>query len=195
MILMNRFMRQRANISGLIRLAVALLLVLPALGAYAQYDNGSLVGSIHDASGAVIPNVNVTVTNNATGIVSNEITNASGDYEVPSLRYGIYTVSAKAAGFADAVARDITISVGARVRIDLVLQIGTAQATVEVTGVALQLETESSQRGQTVTEYQSEALPLVTRNYSDLVDYVTGARPAPADATTTAVTSLTRAGS
>jgi hypothetical protein len=195
MILMNRFMRQRANISGLIRLAVALLLVLPALGAYAQYDNGSLVGSIHDASGAVIPNVNVTVTNNATGIVSNEITNASGDYEVPSLRYGIYTVSAKAAGFADAVARDITISVGARVRIDLVLQIGTAQATVEVTGVALQLETESSQRGQTITEYQSEALPLVTRNYSDLVDYVTGARPAPADATTTAVTSLTRAGS
>jgi hypothetical protein len=59
----------------------------------------------------------------------------------------------------------------------------------------LQLETESSQRGQTITEYQSEALPLVSRNYSDLVDYVTGARPAPADATTTAVTSLTRAGS
>ncbi len=61
--------------------------------------------------------------------------------------------------------------------------------------VALQLETESSQRGQTITEYQSEALPLVSRNYSDLVDYVTGTRPAPADATTTAVTSLTRAGS
>jgi hypothetical protein len=111
------------------------------------------------------------------------------------LRYGIYTVTAKAAGFSDAVAKDITISVGSRVRIDLVLKIGSAQTTVEVTGVALQLETESSQRGQTVTEYQSEALPLVTRNYSDLVDYVTGARPAPADATTTAVTSLTRAGS
>ena len=195
MISMNRFMGQRVRISGWIRLAMALLLVLPALGAYAQYENGSLVGSIHDSSGAVIPNVNVTVTNNATGIVSNVTTNASGDYEVPSLRYGIYTVTAKAAGFSDAVAKDITISVGSRVRIDLVLKIGSAQTTVEVTGVALQLETESSQRGQTVTEYQSEALPLVTRNYSDLVDYVTGARPAPADATTTAVTSLTRAGS
>jgi len=188
-------MRQRVRISGWIRLAMALLLVLPALGAYAQYENGSLVGSIHDSSGAAIPNVNVSVINNATGILSNVTTNASGDYEVPSLRYGIYTVTAKAAGFADAVARDITISVGGRVRIDLVLKIGSAQTTVEVTGVALQLETESSQRGQTVTEYQSEALPLVTRNYSDLVDYVTGARPAPADATTTAVTSLTRAGS
>jgi hypothetical protein len=195
MISMNRFMGQRVRISGWIRLAMALLLVLPALGAYAQYENGSLVGSIHDSSGAAIPNVNVSVTNNSTGIVSNVTTNASGDYEVPSLRYGIYTVTAKAAGFSDAVAKDITISVGSRVRIDLVLKIGSAQTTVEVTGVALQLETESSQRGQTVTEYQSEALPLVTRNYSDLVDYVTGARPAPADATTTAVTSLTRAGS
>jgi hypothetical protein len=174
---------------------MALVLVLPALGAYAQYENGSLVGTIHDSSGASIPNVNVMVTNNSTGIVSNVTTNAAGDYEVPSLRFGIYTIAARAAGFADAVAKDITISVGGRVRIDLVLTIGSAQTTVEVTGVALQLETESSQRGQTVTEYQSEALPLVTRNYSDLVDYVTGARPAPADATTTSVTSLTRAGS
>jgi len=192
---MNRFMGQRVRISGWIRLAMALLLVLPALGAYAQYENGSLVGTIHDSSGASIPNVNVMVTNNSTGIVSNVTTNAAGDYEVPSLRFGIYTIAARAAGFADAVAKDITISVGGRVRIDLVLTIGSAQTTVEVTGVALQLETESSQRGQTVTEYQSEALPLVTRNYSDLVDYVTGARPAPADATTTSVTSLTRAGS
>jgi hypothetical protein len=188
-------MGQRVRISGWIRLAMALLLVLPALGAYAQYENGSLVGTIHDSSGASIPNVNVMVTNNSTGIVSNVTTNAAGDYEVPSLRFGIYTIAARAAGFADAVAKDITISVGGRVRIDLVLTIGSAQTTVEVTGVALQLETESSQRGQTVTEYQSEALPLVTRNYSDLVDYVTGARPAPADATTTSVTSLTRAGS
>jgi hypothetical protein len=195
MILMNRLMGQRVRISGWIRLAMALLLVLPALGAYAQYETGSLVGTIHDSSGASIPNVNVMVTNNSTGIVSNVTTNAAGDYEVPSLRFGIYTIAARAAGFADAVAKDITISVGGRVRIDLVLTIGSAQTTVEVTGVALQLETESSQRGQTVTEYQSEALPLVTRNYSDLVDYVTGARPAPADATTTSVTSLTRAGS
>jgi hypothetical protein len=195
MISMNRYTGQRASISGWIRLGLALLFFLPALGAFAQYENGSLVGTIHDSSGAAIPNVNVAVTNNATGIVTNVTSNGSGDYEVPSLRFGTYTVAAKATGFADAVAKEITISVGSRVRIDLVMRIGTAQTTVEVTGVTLQLETESSQRGQTVTEAQTEALPLVSRNYSDLVDYVTGARPAPADATTTAVTSLTRAGS
>jgi hypothetical protein len=178
-----------------IRLAMALLMVLPALGAFAQYENGSLVGTIRDSSGAAIPNASVAVTNNATGIVTNVTSNASGDYEVPSLRFGIYTVAAKATGFADAVAKDITITVGGRVRIDLKMTIGAAQTTVEVTGVALQLETESSQRGQTITEYQAQALPLVTRNYADQINLVTGSHMAPAEATTTNLTSLTRAGS
>jgi hypothetical protein len=171
MISMNRYMGQRANISWWIRLGLALLLILPALGAYAQYENGSLVGTIHDATGAAIPNVSVTVTNNATGIATNVTSNGAGDYEVPSLRFGIYTITAKAAGFADAVAKEITIPVGGRIRIDLTMKIGTAETTVQVSGVALQLETESSQRGQTITEYQSEALPLVSRNYSDQLSF------------------------
>ena len=76
------------------------------------------------------------------------------------------------------------------------LKVGTAQATtVEVSDVALQLQTESSQRDQTITNYQTQSLPLVSRTYSDLVNYVVGAHQAPADATTTAVTSFTRAGS
>jgi len=183
------------RISGWIRLGFALLLILPALGAYAQYENGSLVGTIHDSSGAAIPNVSVTVTNNATGILTNVTSNGTGDYEVPSLRFGIYTISAKAAGFADAVAKEITIPVGGRVRIDLTMKVGAAETTVQVSGVALQLETESSQRGQTITEFQSEALPLVTRNYSDQLAFVTGARQAPTEITTTAVTSLLRQGS
>jgi Carboxypeptidase regulatory-like domain/TonB-dependent Receptor Plug Domain len=180
---------------GWMYMALALLLMLPALNAFAQYENGSLVGTIHDANGGAIPGVNVTITNNATGIASVVKTNDTGDYEVPSLRYGIYTISAKAAGFADSVANNITIPVGGRVRIDLTLKIGTAQTTVEVSDVALQLQTESSQRSQTITGYQTEALPLVSRNYSDLVNYVAGARPTVHEAATTAVTSLTRAGS
>jgi hypothetical protein len=189
------YIGQRVRISGWVRLGLALLLTLPALGAYAQYENGSLVGTIHDASGAAIPNVSVTVTNNATGISTIAKSNGAGDYEVPELRFGIYTITAKAAGFADAEAKDITITVGGRVRIDLTMKVGAAQTTVEVSGVALQLETESSQRGQTVTEYQTEALPLVSRNFSDLLGYVTGARQAPTEITTTSVTSLLRQGS
>jgi hypothetical protein len=195
MISMNRYMGQRASISWWIRLGLALLLILPALGAYAQYENGSLVGTIHDATGAAIPNVSVTVSNNATGISTNVTSNGAGDYDVPSLRFGIYTITAKAAGFADAVAKEITISVGGRIRIDLTMKVGAVGTTVQVSGVALQLETESSERGQTITEYQSEALPLVSRNYSDQLAFVTGARQAPTEINTTSVTSLLRQGS
>ncbi|MGA3034979.1 MAG: carboxypeptidase regulatory-like domain-containing protein, partial [Terracidiphilus sp.] len=177
-------------------LAMALLLMLPSRTAFAQYDLGGLVGTIHDSSGAAVPNVTVTVTNDATGIATVVKSDQSGDYEVPELRVGVYTVSASASGFSIAEAKSITISVGARVRIDLSLKVGTAQATtVEVSDVALQLQTESSQRDQTITNYQTQSLPLVSRTYSDLVNYVVGAHQAPADATTTAVTSFTRAGS
>jgi hypothetical protein len=181
---------------GWLVLAVAFLLVLSSHAAFAQYDLGSLVGTIHDSSGAAVPNVTVTVTNNATGIATVAKTNAAGDYEVASLRVGVYTISASASGFAIAEAKSITVSVGARERIDLVLKVGTAQATtVEVSDVALQLETESSQRDQTITGYQSAALPLVNRNYTDLLALVSGVRQAPTQATTTSnINSPVRAG-
>ncbi|HEX4651938.1 MAG TPA: carboxypeptidase regulatory-like domain-containing protein [Granulicella sp.] len=161
----------------------------------AQFDNGSVVGTIHDATGAVLAGASVTITNNATGQVTKATTNASGDYEAPSLHVGVYTIKANDAGYADAVASNITVSVGGRQRIDLAMKVGAAETTVEVSGVALQLETETSERGQTITNAQSEALPLVSRNYSDLMGLVAGVRQAPTAATTTAVNSLVRAGS
>ncbi|MDW5264640.1 MULTISPECIES: TonB-dependent receptor [Acidobacteriaceae] len=182
------------RVAGWIYLALALLLMFPGLSAFAQYENGSLVGTIHDASGAEVAGAVVTITNTATAATSTVTTNGSGDYDAPSLRVGIYTISAKASGFADAIAKNITVSVGVRGRIDLTLQVGSAQTTVEVSDVALQIETDSSQRGQTITQYQSAALPLVSRNYSDLLGLITGSRQAPTAATTSSVNSLVRAG-
>src|SRR5271168_5414724 len=162
---------------------------------HAQYDNGSLVGTIRDSSGAAVPGAVVTVTNNATAVASKTTTNGEGDYEIPSLHVGVYTISAKAAGFTDAVANNITVSVGGRQRIDLSLRVGGTETTVEVTDVALQLETETSERGQIITNYQSEAFPLVSRNYSDLLGLIPGSRQAPTAATTSSINSLVRAGS
>ena len=173
---------------------LAALLTIMGVSARAQFDNGSLVGTIHDATGAVIPGAAVTVTNDATGIVAKTTSNGSGDYELPSLRVGTYTIAASASGYADAIAKDIAISVGGRQRIDLSLSVGATATTVEVSGTALQLETESSERGQEVSGYQSAALPLVTRNYADLLGLVTGVRQAPTAATTSSINSLTRAG-
>jgi hypothetical protein len=162
---------------------------------HAQYENGSLVGTIRDASGAAVPNVTVTVTNTATAISTQTKTNGAGEYDVPSVRTGVYTIKASADGFSEAVAQNITVSVGGRQRIDLALKVGAAEASVEVSGVSLQVETESSQRDQTITNYQSEAFPLVTRNYSDLLELIPGSRQAPTQATTTSVNSVIRAGS
>ena len=162
---------------------------------YAQYENGGLVGTIRDASGAPIAAATVKLTNNDTASVSETKTNGSGDYEFPSVRVGTYSVSAATPGFSDAVAQNISVSVGNRQRIDLTLKVGAAETTVEVTDVAIQLETETSERGQTITNYQSEALPQVTRNYSDFLALIPGSRQAPTAATSTSINSLVRAGS
>ncbi len=181
--------------SPLSRILAALALFVPCVQLQAQYDNGSLVGTVRDSTGAPIANAAVTVTNSDTSFISQLKTNGAGDYEAPSLRVGVYTIKTSAPGFADAVADNITVSVGGRQRIDLTLKLGSTQTTVEVTGVALQLETETSERGQTITNYQSEAFPLVSRNYSDLLALIPGSRQAPTAALTSSVNSLLRAGS
>ena len=80
--------------------------------AHAQYEDGSLVGTIRDSSGAVVSGASVSVTNTATGIIEKVTTSGDGNYEFPSLRTGVYTVAATATGFAQAVAQNITVSVG-----------------------------------------------------------------------------------
>jgi hypothetical protein len=171
------------------------VIAICGIPARAQYEDGSLVGSIHDATGAVVGNAAVTVTNVNTGNVIKIVAGGTGDYEVPSLRVGVYNIEATAPGFAPAEARNITVAVAGRQRIDLTLTIGKADATtVEVSDVALQLETESSERGQNISNYQTEALPLVSRNFSDLLGLVTGSRQAPTAATTSSISSLVRQG-
>ncbi len=161
----------------------------------AQYDNGGLVGTIRDASGAIIAGASVKITNTATGISTKTTANASGDYDVPQLRVGSYNISATAPGFTNAEAQNISVTVGGRQHIDLALKVGGAETTIEVSDVALQIETQSSQRDQIVTNYESEALPLVSRNYSDLLALIPGSRQAPTAALTSSANSLLRAGS
>jgi hypothetical protein len=186
---------QKISVRSVTQFALLFAFLFVCAQVHAQYEDGSIVGTIRDSSGAPIPNASVVITNNATSIATQAKTNGTGDYNVPELRVGVYTISATAPGFANAVAKDITVSVGGRARIDLSLKVGEATTSVEVSGVALQVETESSQRDQTITNYQSEALPLVSRNYSDLLALVPGSRQAPTAATTSSISSLVRAGS
>jgi hypothetical protein len=191
----NRKARLLIPRSGWAFLALASLLVLTSHAAFAQYDTGSVVGVIQDATGAVIPGATVNAVNKATGVASTSVSGSSGEYEIPSLHTGNYKISAEHQGFSTAIADNILVSVGVRQHIDLTLKVGTAQATtVEVSDVTLQIDTETSERGQTISGYQTEALPLVSRTSSDMLAMVTGSRQAPTAATTSSISSLVRAG-
>ncbi len=163
--------------------------------ALAQLDHGSFVGTISDGSGAGVPQASIQVTNIDTGISVTTKSDATGHYEVAALQPGNYRIEATASGFSRAVADNIALAVGGRQRLDLNLKVGNTETTVEVSDVALQVETESSQRAQGVTNYQSAALPLVTRNYADLLGLVTGVRATTDAAPRANTSSLVRAGS
>ena len=133
----------------------AVCLVASASPLHAQYDNGSLVGSIKDTSGAAIAGVRVSLTNTGTGITTETTTNSTGEYQFPDVRVGVYNVKAVSGGFSNAEADNVTVSVGVRQRIDLSLKVGGTETVVEVSGVELQVETENSERDQTITNYQA----------------------------------------
>ena len=81
-------------------LLAGLSIALCGTSARAQYEDGSLIGSIHDATGAAVPNAAITVTNIDTGNVIHVSATSSGDYEIPSLRVGLYNIEATAPSFA-----------------------------------------------------------------------------------------------
>src|SRR5260370_16566728 len=122
------------------RLLAAILFFFTCTYLQAQYENGSLVGTIRDTSGAAVSGAAVTVTNNATAVTAKATTNGAGDYEIPSLRICVYTVSASAPGFASAVAQNITVSVGGREPTDLSLALGPPHTPLQLHPFALPLQ-------------------------------------------------------
>jgi hypothetical protein len=171
-----------------------LFVLLGAPAAHAQFETGSVIGTVKDASGAVVSGATVTVTNVATNIKYTRTTNDSGDYEVPGLRVGTYDVEITKEGFSPSVAKGVSLSIAARQRVDQTLTIGNATTSVDVTATSPLIETDTSQRGLIVTNYQTSSLPLVSRNYSDLLALSPGVHQAPNYLSTTATTGLIREG-
>src|SRR5262245_46617141 len=94
--------------------------------------NAVLGGIVADASGALIPGVEVTANNVNTGIANTTVTNETGSFAFPSLQPGAYTLAASLAGFKTATYNDIQLGQGQQVRLNFTLQVGTAAQNVEV---------------------------------------------------------------
>ncbi len=124
-------------------LSVAVVLLL-AVSAAGQSTTGTITGTVSDVTGAVLPGVEVTVTNVGTNLTRNLITNESGLYTAPQLPIGAYRVEALLPGFQTAVRSGITLNVDERARVDMVLEVGQVTEVVEVTAEAPLIQTEDS---------------------------------------------------
>src|SRR5216683_68725 len=116
-----------------IKICVAVtLLVLTAAGLLAQGDRGILTGTVKDSTGAVVPGVRVTAIHLATNTSYKASTTASGDFTVPALPVGNYQMRVENTGFKTQIVNDIVVAAGATVRLDVALELGATQQTVEV---------------------------------------------------------------
>src|SRR5215472_14008705 len=123
---------------------IAALLALTSTGLRAQGDRGIITGTVKDASGAVMPRAHVTATHLDTNTNYTATTTASGDFTVPDLQVGNYRVRVENAGFKAHVNENVEVSPGATLRLDVAMEVGTAQQTVEVQANALVLATDTA---------------------------------------------------
>jgi Carboxypeptidase regulatory-like domain/TonB-dependent Receptor Plug Domain/TonB dependent receptor len=140
----------------------------------AQFESGTILGTVHDTTGASVTNASVTLENVRTGITFTTKTNESGDYSFVNERLGTYRVRVEASGFKTAVATPFDLQVNARQRVDLTLEVGQTSQNVTVSDAAELLETDTSSRGQVINPKQIVELPLNGRSYADLTLLVPG---------------------
>ncbi|HEX4757213.1 MAG TPA: carboxypeptidase regulatory-like domain-containing protein [Terracidiphilus sp.] len=157
-------------------IGVLLLGVFICTPASAQFETASVLGFVHDSSGAAVPGAKVTLVNIATGVETTVNTDTQGQFTFTSVRIGQYKVTAAAAGFSDAVTEPFAAEVNARQRVDVTLKPGAATETVTVTGAAALLNTEDSERGQIISARDVNNLPLNGRAYADLALLTPGVR-------------------
>ena len=155
-------------------LLVAVAIATATASTAAQEFRGTITGRVADVSGGVLPGVAVTVTNTATGVALATTTNESGNYTVPYLTPGTYTVAFELMGFKK-IARSVDVRVGDRVALDSVLEPGAVAETVTVTAQSPLLETTTGSAGQVIDEQRLAALPLADGNPFVLARFAVGA--------------------
>jgi hypothetical protein len=148
--------------------AVAFLVAIVALPAYAQLAGSSLSGIVQDESGAAVPNASVSIQNVANGTARETTSNSDGLYSAPNLLPGSYDVTVKAPGFETMVQKGLVLTVGANQVLNLSLKVGQVQQAVEVNAEATNVDTTSSTLSGTVEQKTVVELPLNGRDWTQL---------------------------
>ena len=156
------------------RCLLALLCMTGSTLLFAQSTGGRILGRVSDSSGAVLAGVTVTVVNQATGVAKESVSGDSGDYAFPQVPVGVYRVEFDHAGFKKNVRRDVNVDLNQVVTLNMVMQIGEARETVDVTSEAPLVDTSSTQLGAVMDERQVSQLPLNARDTYQLLQLQPG---------------------
>src|SRR5215831_14188178 len=166
-------MEEEMNRIGVCLLVCFLALGLTAATVWAQATTAQISGSVKDPSGAVLPGVQVTATQTATGTKRSTVSNETGSYALPSLPTGPYILQAELPGFKSHVQTGIVLQVDERPEINIVLEVGQVSEQVEVQADAALVESRTSAIGQVVTNQEVAEMPLNGRDPHELI-FLTG---------------------
>ncbi len=164
--------------SLIIKSALSLCAIaLFSIASFAQATTGTITGRVVDGNGNVVPGARIVITNRGTGAERSVVTNSSGEYTVPQLVPGRYSIAAEAASFSRALVEEIELNVGARQDVNFELQPGNIAETVTVTTNPPLVETTKSELDTTITPQEIENLPLLNRTFAGLSVIAPEARP------------------
>ncbi|HEV2200041.1 MAG TPA: carboxypeptidase regulatory-like domain-containing protein [Bryobacteraceae bacterium] len=161
-----------AGLLGRALCALAGVVVFIALGhglVFAQGSTGAITGSVKDVSGAVLPGAAVTLKHTETGLMRSAQADVAGGFSVLSLPVGQYEITAEKMGFRKEVRNGINLAVGQEAVVDLILQVGSIDQQVTVTGEAPLVNTTVSSTSGLITENQLKDLPLNGRSFDQLL--------------------------
>jgi hypothetical protein len=151
-------------------------LLLVPVAASAQ-DLATIVGTVTDPTGAVVPAAKITVSNPTKGFTRTYASNSAGEYTAALIPIGDYTVTAEVTGFQRLTRAGITLAAGQTLRVDLRLEVGTSQQHMTVVGNVPKVETETGAITTVITGTQISELNMPARNFTNLVMLIPGAAP------------------
>ncbi len=149
------------------------------MGLWAQFDTGTVLGAVADASGGAVAGAKLTLTEVRKGIALPSRSSASGSFEFVSVPIGRYRLDVENAGFKPQRSPEFDLAIGARQRVNFALELENVQTAVEVQAEVGLVESDSSDRGQRIEAQQIRELPLNGRAYSELVYLSAGVLRAP----------------
>ena len=156
------------------RIALAFAGILSASSLFAQSSSGTFLGTVRDSTGAVIPGATVSVLNQDTGLRRETVSSGAGEFEMPYVPLGNYTVTCKSKGFKTVDRTGINLQVDQKARIDFTLAVGEVSDTITITEAPPLVKTSSSEFGEVVQKRAVQDLPLNGRNYVQLVHLTAG---------------------